>query len=235
MTIPFHPNIDPSDGTPHCHLLSSVGWSEVVSVPVLLIALQALLFSPEPEHTVNPSAAELLERAPRTYCQMARDCVSASLRVDAGLPPYEEEADVTAAPPLSLPSTPQLPSLQPLSVSFDDYLNLWRGIATSRPLGPHNEDKRVGSAMDRRFRETSSRGTSMQQKINQHHVLIHGQGGKEGDRLPRSSVRQQRMDKLKLTFAEKGEEEENVDQLLHWTKNLDGTVLSTPHSLTTPL
>ena len=89
----------------------------------------------------------------------------------------------------------------------------------------------------------------MQQKINQsvcvywyhhyimcccsrHHVLIHGQGGKEGDRLPRSSVRQQRMDKLKLTFAEKGEEEENVDQLLHWTKNLDGTVLSTPHSLT---
>ena len=67
-----------------------------------------------------------------------------------------------------------------------------------------------------------------------HHLFQHGQGGKEGGRLSRSSVRRQ-MEKLKLTYAEKADEEENVDQLLHWTKNLDGTVLSTPHSLTTPL
>ena len=68
MTIPFHPNsesltrpcpldlacwttthsdinilflhaVDPSDGTPCCHLLSA-GWTEDTSIPALLIALQ---------------------------------------------------------------------------------------------------------------------------------------------------------------------------------------------------
>ena len=44
------------------------------------------------------------------------------------------------------------------------------------------------------------------------------------------------MEKLKLAYAEQNDEEDDVEQLLHWTKGLDGTVLSTstPYSLTTP-
>ena len=45
------------------------------------------------------------------------------------------------------------------------------------------------------------------------------------------------MDTLKLTYSDQKEkeEEDDVDQLIHWTKELNGTQLSTPHSLTTPL
>ena len=73
-----------------------------------------------------------------------------------------------------------------------------------------------------------------------HHILQHGQGGREGGReggrLSTSVLRQQRMDTLKLTYSDQKEkEEDDVDQLIHWTKELDGTQLSTPHSLTNPL
>lgn len=55
-----------------------------------------------------------------------------SFSVTAGLPPYdyEEERDEICTTQ-SLPQSPKLPSLQTHSVSFDDYLSLWRGIATS--------------------------------------------------------------------------------------------------------
>ena len=73
--------------------------------------------------------------------------------------------------------------------------------------------------------------------LHRHHLLQHGQGGRE---LSTSLLRQQRMERLRQTYMdqhsrEEKDEEEAVDELLHWTKTLDGTVLSTPNSLKTPL
>jgi hypothetical protein len=159
MTIPFHPNVNPADGTVHCHLLSA-GWSESISVSVLLIALQALLSSPEADYTVNAPASQLLHKAPHAYHQMALDCVSASLRIDAGLAPYEVGDTVTSTTTIPAPSLmAHLPTVtvQPQSVSFDDYFNLWRGIATSRPPGPQQSATEV----EHQFRYTEKRAHSV--------------------------------------------------------------------------
>ena len=58
-----------------------------------------------------------------------------------------------------------------------------------------------------------------------------------GPQLSRSLVRRHKMEQLRLKYTERGEEEVRgeVDQLLTWTKSLDGTALSTPQSLTTPV
>lgn len=95
------------EGIPHCHILMT-GWSEHISIPVLLIALQvynilhcvkykmcplslslykllqALLSSPELDdrYIVNSSASEMLQKTPHAYHQMTKDCVTASLRVN---------------------------------------------------------------------------------------------------------------------------------------------------------
>ena len=70
-----------------------------------------------------------------------------------------------------------------------------------------------------------------------HHLLQHGQGGRVAGQLTTSQTRQQRMERLRLTYApgegegcEEGERE--VDQLLKWTKSLDRAILSTPQSFT---
>lgn len=52
----------------------------------------------------------------------------------------EERKEDILSSPTPAPSLPplQLPPIQPHSVSFDEYISLWRGIATSIPPIHHN-------------------------------------------------------------------------------------------------
>lgn len=141
VTIPFHPNVNPSDGSVVIHLLRD-GWSEECTVGTILLAIQTALSQPEMEgvYILNHEAAKLFKESPHTYRQMVQDCTVASLRVDAGLAPYEFDEDETS-PTKEMPKDSTHP-LEPLThptsvrphpkyVSYEEYLTLWKGIATS--------------------------------------------------------------------------------------------------------
>ncbi|XP_062516627.1 ubiquitin-conjugating enzyme E2 U-like [Corticium candelabrum] len=145
MTIPFHPNIDMKTGKPCMDLLDEPScWSEnVQGVQYILLSIQALLAEPVLENAVNIHAAHCFVSSPRMYRQMVLDCVAASRRVAAGLPAHEEEEEERrrAAEQDELKkkekqaedSIPRQTTKRVTKVSFDDYHQLWRGLATTQP------------------------------------------------------------------------------------------------------
>ena len=89
-TIPFHPNVDASTGKPCMDALDpSITWAPRVCLPALLVMLQQLLAHPVLDNPVNAEAAHAFVHDPDTYNKIARQCVDASRRVQAGLEPYE--------------------------------------------------------------------------------------------------------------------------------------------------
>ncbi|KAJ1562586.1 Ubiquitin-conjugating enzyme E2 U [Cladochytrium tenue] len=136
-------------------------WEPGMSLAGLLVALQMMLSNPAeaPPGTfmepANPVAADMLDRSPRLYAQIARDCVLASRRLEAGLSPHPEDEPPAAggiagiirlhggsAPcgdveqqanndAKNAPLTREAPRVK--SLSFADYHAYWLSLASSRP------------------------------------------------------------------------------------------------------
>lgn len=90
-TIPFHPNIDPQTGRPCIDFLDTPGrWQPGTDLQAVLYTLQTLLAEPALEQPVFPEAAAMLTDDPERFRAIARECVLATQRVQAGLPPYDD-------------------------------------------------------------------------------------------------------------------------------------------------
>jgi len=181
FTIPFHPNVDMLNGRPCIDFLDDVTlWKPDYSMSYVLLTIQNMLASPNTEIAVNTEACNALELTPAMYRQMVFDCVTASKRIAAGLPPHEDDE--------SLETKPAKESIDPRSksktklihkVSYDDYLSIWNGIATTKisrtapnPLmkmlqkDPHFKDIHIDSS-DRVLRDAKK-------QLENHHKLIYG-------------------------------------------------------------
>ncbi|KAJ3014859.1 Ubiquitin-conjugating enzyme E2 U [Thoreauomyces humboldtii] len=151
-TVPFHPNVDMQTGKPCMSLIDDPDeWLPGTSIPHLLMALRTLLANPGLDYPVNMAAAEIYQSSPRLYDQLVRDCVVASRRVDVGLVPFEGEdaSPITDSRPelaplpahLNVPVEPDvvlaLPEGEVRTVSFDEYYDFWKSLATSLPMAPN--------------------------------------------------------------------------------------------------
>jgi len=131
-TIPFHPNVDMQTGVPCMEFLNDAEcWKQFYDVAYILLQLQILLDNPVLDNPVNLEAATMLKKRPQQYMQMARDCVAASKKVEAGLKPeilsptlYENEPEY---------SKDDKSMATKKMVSFEDYYRTWVNIATSKP------------------------------------------------------------------------------------------------------
>ncbi|KAJ3123200.1 Ubiquitin-conjugating enzyme E2 U [Nowakowskiella sp. JEL0407] len=142
LTVPFHPNVDQLTGKPCLNILDQFGsWKEEFTVGGLLIYLQWLLANPCLENPLNFSAAEIYMQSPRLYNQLVRDCVIASRRIYAGLPPHSENADGNLY--FSNEKSKEIDSEADLAfkkqqkikkLSFNEYYREWKETATSIPI-----------------------------------------------------------------------------------------------------
>ncbi|KNE70581.1 hypothetical protein AMAG_14707 [Allomyces macrogynus ATCC 38327] len=89
LTVPFHPNVHPQNGTVHTPLLEY--WAAGTDTVALLITLQQLLAEPPADEDLdgtcraNPAAAYMLRDMPRAFRQRVRDMAVASRRLSVGL------------------------------------------------------------------------------------------------------------------------------------------------------
>ncbi|KAI9328578.1 ubiquitin-conjugating enzyme E2 U-like protein, partial [Zopfochytrium polystomum] len=89
LTVPFHPNVEMETGRPCWAALDDLDeWDPDLSIVGMLTSLQFLLANPTPSNAVNDAACSIFLQSPRLYDQLARDCVLASQRVEAGLQAY---------------------------------------------------------------------------------------------------------------------------------------------------
>ncbi|KAJ3165286.1 Ubiquitin-conjugating enzyme E2 U [Geranomyces variabilis] len=152
-TVPFHPNVDMYSGKPCASFLDDPAeWEPNTSIPHLLIFIQSLLANPGLLDPVNVAAAEILDSSPHLYDQLVRDCVVASRRLEAGLAPFEGESELPyptgseesenleaflpIPPEPDVVVVPQLGLQTVKTVSFDQYYDHWRSLATSVPAKP---------------------------------------------------------------------------------------------------
>ncbi|TPX42234.1 hypothetical protein SeMB42_g02767 [Synchytrium endobioticum] len=140
VTVPFHPNINLQTGRPCVDFLDDVSkWSPRISIVQILVHLQAMLNNPTLDNPVNTAAAHIYLTAPRLYTQLLHDCVVASRRIDAGLPPHDEPAPATYTPllpPAHRPKTGLKDSAKRWKihkVDFADYYQKWQETATTVP------------------------------------------------------------------------------------------------------
>ncbi|KAG5460745.1 MAG: hypothetical protein BJ554DRAFT_7166, partial [Olpidium bornovanus] len=113
----------------------------------LLTALRATLAEPLANYPpANAAAYKCWLERPRLYAQLARDCATASRRIAAGLPPAGEgrrgggerrgeEDDDDEEVDRRAESDPGggVPLRPPSDVSFENYYEQWRYVATSLP------------------------------------------------------------------------------------------------------
>ncbi|KAJ3407267.1 Ubiquitin-conjugating enzyme E2 U [Chytridiales sp. JEL 0842] len=139
LTVPFHPNVDMQSGKPCIEFLDDIDvWSPDMTIYSILLSIQNMLIEPCLDNPVNPAAAQMYISSPRLYDQLSRDCVVASRRLDAGLPPhpideYQQESNFEESSPVECI---ELPKSQPRKVkrlSFSDYHDFWKAIATTLP------------------------------------------------------------------------------------------------------
>ncbi|KAJ3152130.1 Ubiquitin-conjugating enzyme E2 U [Geranomyces michiganensis] len=146
--------VDMTTGKPCASFLDDpTEWEPNTSISHLLIFLQSLLANPGLLDPVNVAAAEILDSAPHLYDQLVRDCVIASRRLEAGLVPFEGEEELPFTPDaeqdsgnldayLPIAPEPDVVVVPPSgvqtvkTVSFDQYYDHWRSLATSVPYKP---------------------------------------------------------------------------------------------------
>ncbi|KAI9098606.1 ubiquitin-conjugating enzyme/RWD-like protein [Phlyctochytrium arcticum] len=155
-TIPFHPNVDMQTGRPCISFLEdTLDWNPDMPILEMLAFVQFLLANPSLDDPVNAAAADIYTNSPRLYDQLVRDCVVASRRVNLGLSPFHEEEYMNGVEAgeeqdpdrMTVPQTeagenfdqPPVPKVQ--TISFDDYYEHWKGVATSVP--GNNQHARV--------------------------------------------------------------------------------------------
>ncbi|KAI6651673.1 Ubiquitin-conjugating enzyme E2 S-like [Oopsacas minuta] len=143
LTIPYHPNINPTSGLVNLALLHPTNWTESNSIIDIILSLQQLLSDPYLEHgcVLNLEAANCYTNTPSTYRQIAQDCVVASIKISAGIEPYNHEESPTPTPVLPqitpIIKEPRQPNLAPTQiqhVSYSDYLSIWSDLATTKPI-----------------------------------------------------------------------------------------------------
>lgn len=134
FTIPFHPNVDMLNGRPCIDFLDDQSlWNPDFSMSYVLLTIQNMLASPNTEIAVNTEACNALELTPAMYRQMVYDCVTASKRIAAGLPPHEDDESLDTKPAKASSDTRNKSKAKLVDkVSYDDYLSLWSGIATTK-------------------------------------------------------------------------------------------------------
>ncbi|KAJ3102505.1 Ubiquitin-conjugating enzyme E2 U [Phlyctochytrium planicorne] len=126
-------------------------WLPGTTITGLLVILQQLLVQPNLEDPVNAAAGDIYVKSQRLYEQLARDCVVASRRLIAGMSPYLEENpknDVETIPDASVKTiiSPVMHSEmndppKVARLSFDDYHNYWKTMATSIPVDAELQQK----------------------------------------------------------------------------------------------
>ena len=140
LTIPYHPNIDPTTGLVSLPLTLTDHWTECNTIVDIVLSLQQLLSEPylEPGCVLNQEAASCHTDTPITYRQIAQDCVVASIKISAGIAPYNQEETPTPAPqaPLYKQSieSPIPAAARIQHVSYSDYLSIWSDLATTKPI-----------------------------------------------------------------------------------------------------
>eukprot|EP00731_Ephydatia_muelleri_P016285 Em0009g709a len=180
----------------------------------------------EDAYILNHEAARLFREAPHTYRQMAQDCTVASLRVDAGLSPYEFDED--QASPTGEMSKDNTHSLQPSSkptstqlhqkyVSYDEYLTFWKGIATS--VTDYKQINQFVALLqkDKTLQKVHSASVlpgskeTIDSRVEQYIMLRYG-NFKAGHGKNKHNTRLQRVEELKNMYQNAMKSEEHVEQ-----------------------
>ena len=135
ITIPYHPNVHSSTGKACVDFLDNIDdWKESYNIVYILLSIQALLVNPVLENAINEEAASKYRDNIKVYRETVLNCVLTSKRLDANLPGISIEGNTR---PISVfNEEDQKPSRNLLcsnKLSFEDYLKLWKGIATSNP------------------------------------------------------------------------------------------------------
>ena len=175
LTIPYHPNIDPTTGLISLPLTLTQHWTECNTILDIILSLQQLLSEPylETGCVLNQEAASCYTDTPSTYRQIAQDCVVASIKISAGIAPYNQEETPTPAPaPQVLPAKKEIespiiaPTQQIQHVSYSDYLSIWSNLATTQSVKKKGVNQNPTYSLTLPERDKSTAKTT-QQSINE--------------------------------------------------------------------
>lgn len=145
-TIPFHPNIHPTNGKLVVDFNKHFPSDFCISLKNILIFIQKLLTCPILEQVVNGEAYNLLLKNPNQYKKASRFCAKQSVSVFETLSSKvfkleDVSRPSTACPPLQIKERYKRvsPSLKS-KISFEYYYETWRDMATSQPLPLYEDD-----------------------------------------------------------------------------------------------
>jgi ubiquitin-conjugating enzyme E2 U len=214
-TIPFHPNIDMSTGRP-CMSVVDTWWSELMTMSAVLLTMQELLSNPIVDEAVNEEAASAFLNSPDVYTKLARDCIQASIRVNAGLPPFdanqENDAMKSGFPePHVKVEFPRNPSSRQVAteakkrterVAYDDYHLYWTNVATSHIDKPHldiaqEKLKQFQDATTKLFTEEELK-EHLQRQLEQHTAVMYGKFTKPPGGGGSDSKKVSKMEKVEM-------------------------------------
>lgn len=234
FTIPFHPNVDMLNGRPCIDFLDDPQfWDPNFSMSYVLLTIQNMLASPNIEAAVNAEACNALELTPAMYRQMVYDCVTASKRIAAGLPPHEDD-ESQVSKPAAAPSDIRNKAKTKLihKISYDDYLSVWNGIATTKstrdapnPLvkmlqkDPHFKAVHIDSS-ERVLRHA-------RKQLENHHKIIYGVNtiDKECEVDPKSALFERLKNIQNFNTEDKSLRPATGDaellEMLEWTQDMD--------------
>ncbi|XP_063710510.1 ubiquitin-conjugating enzyme E2 U-like [Symsagittifera roscoffensis] len=248
-TIPFHPNIDMTTGRPCLNLLQS-WWSEDVTMHSIFISLQEMLSNPILEGAVNEEAAHALINVPEIYNKMCQDCIQASIRVNAGLPPFDPTDELSFIKQ-TFP-TPRVRVEYPRSaeektataeearsrtqlVSFEEYQDMWRTMGTSL-----EKKTEVASSAQMQEYESNSLFTEeemkehLQKQLEHHTAIMYGRFGKQNVKPPaKKNSKMEKVEMMKKVYLKQRtlntplstHRENTIDreanELVEWATNLE--------------
>ncbi|XP_060221949.1 ubiquitin-conjugating enzyme E2 U isoform X2 [Meriones unguiculatus] len=116
VTIPFHPNVDPSTGQPSIDFLENHEmWDTNYTLSSILLALQVLLSNPILDAPVNLEAARLLTRDETVYQEVTQKLIQPK----SPLPEEESSEEPRKHPRIK-------------KIAFSDYYKKWCEVATSK-------------------------------------------------------------------------------------------------------
>ncbi|XP_041914173.1 ubiquitin-conjugating enzyme E2 U-like isoform X2 [Alosa sapidissima] len=124
-TVPVHPNVDKDTGEVCISFLHTGNTWDPNSAFSILRFIQHILSYPVLEDPINLEAAEMFLKRPHIYREVVEQCVKASQALE------REATDAS-------PNHPLRSDRFVLKISFEEYLQAWTKIATSKE-GPRND------------------------------------------------------------------------------------------------
>ncbi|CAF1574918.1 unnamed protein product [Rotaria magnacalcarata] len=151
MHIPYHPNVDPITG--RVNVTASEKWSSRFTLRSLLDELVNAFTTPDEKALINSDAMRMLKYRPSDYQAIIHESIIKSQHLMDSI--NDEKSNLGRSPGF-LPKgkdanrarlrTPVIGARRQRNnlsfnqrVSFEDYLNTWKGIATSKP-NPNDEN-----------------------------------------------------------------------------------------------